>query len=62
MSKKQFIYNVEYEVVNQLLGKKEIHNATFTSDRDVKFIPESEIFERLPTSSVTKIISINELS
>ncbi len=57
MSNKQFKYNIEYEVFNKLLSKKEICNATLILEREIKFIPELEIIERIPTASITKIIS-----
>ena len=53
-------YKVEFEVFNRLLGKKEISYAIIELTRDIKLVPEIEVYDLLP-SSVTKIISATEI-
>jgi hypothetical protein len=60
-TKNEFIYEIEYEVWNKLSAKHEISKAILTLDRDIESIFENEIIERLPTSSLTKIISKRKL-
>lgn len=61
-TKTQFRYGIEYELWNKLLAQHETKRAILTLDREIKYVLENEIIERLPTSMITKIIRTKELT